>query len=219
MSADPELVRKIKSALTRDTRVNLDLSELAIDEEGGAVSLSGTVPSVAAIRRAVRLTEEVTGVKNIENRLRIPVVTSMGATELNQRLRNALIQERNIEEDHIEIDTSRDGDVLLRGSVHSLVQRRLCEVLCWWSPGVASVRNLIVVSPPDQDTDEELKDNLEIILEKDPMVDPKKFHTEVHDAKVTLRGQVNSETEKDAAERDCWYTPGVVEVANELTIR
>ena len=106
----------------------------------------------------------------------------------------------------------------MRGVVHSLIQRRLCEVLCWWVPGVTEVRNLLVVNPAEEDSDEELRDNLIIVLEKDVLVNPKKFRVEVRGGRVTLRGQVDSETERDAAEKDCWYTPGVEDVDNRLTL-
>ena len=55
-------------------------------------------------------------------------------------------------------------------------------------------------------------------MEKDFLVDPKKFRIEVRQGIVTLRGQVSSEIEKDAAEKDCWYTPGVVDVVNQLQV-
>ncbi len=146
------------------------------------------------------------------------VINAMGDLELAERIRNAFLQDRNIEEDHIDIATDRDGRVILRGRVHSLIQRRLCEVLCWWNPGVSAVSNLIIVDPPDQDNDEELKDNLITIMEKDILVNPKKFRIEVHAGRVLLRGRVDSPMERSAAEKDCWYTPGVMDVENRLTV-
>ncbi len=89
-------------------------------------------------------------------------------------------------------------------------------MLCWWIPGVTSVDNRIEVQPPESDNDEELKDNLITILEKDSLVDPRKFQVRVQGGCVTLSGRAGSDTERDAAERDCWYTPGVREVTNDL---
>jgi osmotically-inducible protein OsmY len=180
--------------------------------------LIGTVPSVAAKRLSVRLAREIPGVKSVKDELRVAPVNQMGDLEIATHVRNSFIQERNIEEDHLTIETDSEGGVVLRGQVHSLIQRRMCEVLCWWIPGVTNVTNLIAVVPPDQDNDEELKDNLITIMEKDFLVDPKKFRIDVHDGRVTLRGQVDSPLEKDAAEKDCWYTPGVADVVNQLTL-
>lgn len=217
-NARSELAQQIHGTLTRDSRVNLNQSELQISTEGGYVTLSGTVPSVAAKRLAAPLVRQIPGVESVRDELRVAVANPMGDREIATHVRNAFIQERNIEEDHISIETDTEGGVVLRGQVHSLIQRRLCEVLCWWVPGVTSVMNLLSVVPPEKDNDEELKDNLIVIMEKDVLVDPKKFRIDVHDGRVTLRGQVDSPLEKDAAEKDCWYTPGVADVSNQLTL-
>lgn len=217
-NSSSELTQQIHGTLTRDPRVNLNRSEIDISSDSGYVTLSGIVPSVAAKRLAVRLAQSVPGVTSVKDDLRVAVINPMGDLEIATHVRNSFIQERNIEEDHLVIETDPEGGVILRGEVHSLIQRRLCEVLCWWIPGVTSVTNLIAVNPPDQDNDEELKDNLIVIMEKDFLVDPKKFRIDVRDRRVTLRGQVDSPLERDAAEKDCWYTPGVADVVNELTL-
>jgi osmotically-inducible protein OsmY len=176
------------------------------------------VPTVAAKRLAVRLAEELPEVKSVRDELRVATSSPMGDLQIADHVRHAFIQERNIEEGNIEIETDPDGAVILRGHVHALAYKRLCEVLCWWVPGVSNVRNLLVVDPPEEDSDEELRDNLITILEKDILVNPTKFRLDVLGRKVTLRGRVDSQTEKEAAEKDCWYTPGVIDVADELTV-
>jgi len=218
MNAEREIIQQIQGALTRDLRVNRPVNDIAIHCEGGYVTLSGTVDSVAARRLAPRLAAKTQGVKTVDDQLRVAPPNPMGDLEIAEHIRHALIQERNIEEQNIAIETDTDGGVILRGHVHSLVQKRLCEVFCWWIPGVSSVQNLLVVDPPEQDNDEELKDNLITIMEKDVLVNPKKFRIEVRQGLVTLRGHVDSPIEKSAAEKDCWYTPGVVDVVNDLTV-
>jgi len=218
MNAEREIIRQIEGALTRDLRVNLPASDIAITCEGGHVTLSGTVESVAAKRLTPRLAAQIQGVKTVDDQLRVIPPNPMGDLEIAEHVRHALIQERNIEEQNITIETDPDGGVILRGHVRSLAQIRLSEVLCWWIPGVTNVRNLLVVNPPEQDNDEELKDNLITIMEKDVLVNPKKFRLEVQKGVVTLRGHVDSPIEKSAAGKDCWYTPGVIDVVNDLTV-
>ena len=218
MNAEREIIRQIEGALTRDLRVNLPASDIAITCEGGHVTLSGMVESVAAKRLAPRLAAHIQGVKTVDDQLRVIPPNPMGDLEIAEHVRHALIHERNIEEQNITIETDPDGGVVLRGHVHSLAQKRLSEVICWWIPGVTDVRNLLVINPPEQDNDEELKDNLITIMEKDVLVNPKKFRIEVRQGVVTLLGRVDSPIEKSAAGKDCWYTPGVVDVINELTV-
>jgi len=218
MSEDRKIIQKIEGVLTHDRRINLNSGSMEISCEGGYVTLEGTVTTVAAKRLAVRLAQEIPEVKSVRDALRVATDNPMGDLQIGDHVRHAFIQERNIEEGNIEIETAPEGTVILRGSVHALMYKRLCEVLCWWVPGVSDVRNLLVVDPPEEDSDEELKDNLITILEKDVLVNPAKFRLDVRGKKVFLTGRIDSLTEKDAAEKDCWYTPGVIDVSNELTV-
>jgi len=218
MNADLQLRQQIEGALTRDGRMDVSHCDLTVTSEEGHVTLSGTLPNVAAKRRAVHLAAAQSGVVSVVDGLRVQIANPMGDLEIAEHVRRAFVAEKNIEEGRIELETDREGGVTLRGMVHSLIQRRLCEVLCWWIPGVTSVTNLLLVEPAEEDSDDELKDNLVTILEKDVLVDPKKFRLSVRDGCVTLTGRVDSPLEKDAAEKDCWYTPGVVDVKNELTV-
>jgi osmotically-inducible protein OsmY len=217
-SVHNDLVQKVHGTLTRDSRIRLNQSDITISEDSGYVTLSGTVPSVAAKRLALGQAQTVSGVKSVTDDLRVAPAQVMGDLEIADHVRHSLLQERNIEQENIDIQTDADGGVILRGHVHSLIQKRLCEVLCWWVPGVTAVTNLIVIEPKEEDNDEELKDNLITIMEKDVLVNPKKFRLEVRQGRVTLRGQVDSPTERSAAENDCWFTPGVVDVVNDLTL-
>jgi osmotically-inducible protein OsmY len=216
MNAERKIIQGIEGALTRSLHANPAGVAVACDR--GRITLDGTVESVAAKRLAVRAAATAPGVTSVDDRLRVAPPSTMGDLEIAEHVRHAFLQERNIEEDHIEIAVDVDGGVTLRGHVHSLAQRRLCEVLCWWVPAVTDVRNLLAVEPPEADNDEELRDNLITILEKDVLVNPKKFRLEVRGGVVSLRGRVDSPIEKSAAENDCWFTPGVVGVVNELTV-
>lgn len=216
---DNDRIRKlIEGALTHDVRVNMSKSDLQVTCDNGNITLSGTIDSIAGKRLARRVAELIPEVGQVNDMLDITVAQAMGDKEITQHIRHAFIQERNVEEEHIDIETDPEGRVLLRGHVHSLAQRRLCEVMSWWVPGVRNVRNLIVLNPHEEDNDEELKDNLLIILEKDPLVDPSHFQLQVREGMVTLRGRANSDMERAAAGNDCWFTPGVVDVDNQLTV-
>ncbi len=213
-----ELLQKILGALTRDSRIQIHHSDIVLSEDAGYVTLSGTVPSVAAKRLALTHAAAVPGVKSVRDDLRVAPAEAMGDLEIADHVRHSLLHERNIEQENIDIEADADGGIILRGHVHSLIQKRLCEVLCWWVPGVTNVTNLIAIEPREDDNDEELKDNLITIMEKDSLVNPKKFRIDVQGARVTLRGQVDSAIERSAAENDCWFTPGVVDVENRLTL-
>lgn len=218
MIDDERIKKSIEAALTHDIRINLPQSELEISCEAGNVTLAGTISSIAGKRLARRLAEQTPEVKQVNDLLDVAIAGAMGDKQITQHIRRAFIQERNLDEDQIDIQTDARGRVILRGHVHSQIQRRLAEVLSWWVPGVSNVKNLLVLNPDEEDNDEELKDNLLIILEKDPIVNPKQFQLTVEDRIVTLEGRVNSDIEREAAERDCWFTPGVLDVDNKLMV-
>lgn len=218
MNRDQEIHRQIGAALTREPRVQLEKAELHITLNAGRVTLSGKLPGVAAKRLALSLAAAVPGVVAVDDQTRVATPEHPGKLELLDHLRHSLIMERNLEEQQIVLESESEAGVILRGTVHSLAQRRLAEVLAWWTPGVGEVRNLIVVDPPEEDSNEELRDNLEVIFDKDRLVDRSQIRTRVRDGMVTLQGLVRNRTERSAAEKDCWYTPGVRDVDNQLLV-
>jgi osmotically-inducible protein OsmY len=217
-TSDLKIVHQTTGQFTQDQRINIAQSDLAVGCTEGQVTLRGTVPSVAAKRLAARLAAAVPGVKGVDDQLRVASPMPMGDQQIANHIRRSFVQERNFENEAIDIEVRNGGEVVLRGTVHALVYRRLAEVLCWWIPGVTSVDNQLDLDPFEQDSDEELKDNLLVILEKDMLVDPSRFQLEVSGGIVTLRGAVPSAVTREAAEKDCWYTPGVVDVVNELAV-
>jgi hypothetical protein len=70
---DERIREEINDVLCDDDR--LDASDIVVTVDNGEVSLSGTVSDRASKRRAEDLVEEVSGVTNVENRIRIGQVT------------------------------------------------------------------------------------------------------------------------------------------------
>lgn len=217
-TSDLKIVQQTTGQFTHDQRINIAQSDLAVGCAEGLVTLRGTVPSVAAKRLAARLAAAVPGVRGVDDQLRVASPMPMGDQQIANHIHRAFLQERNLEAEQIALEVRDGGEVTLRGTVHALVYRRLAEVLCWWVPGVTAVDNQLEINPPEQDSDEELKDNLLVILGKDMLVDPSRFQLEVASGVVTLRGAVASAVTREAAEKDCWYTPGVADVVNELIV-
>jgi osmotically-inducible protein OsmY len=217
-TSDLKIVQQTTGQFTHDLRINVQQSDLAVGCAEGVVTLRGTVPSVAAKRLAARLAAAVPGVKGVDDQLRVTSHMAMGDQQITNHINRSFLQERNLQGEQIDLQVRNNGEVTLRGTVHALVYWRLAEVLCWWIPGVTAVDNQLRIDPPEQDSDEELKDNLLVILGKDMLVDPSRFQLQVADGVVTLSGAVPSAVTREAAEKDCWYTPGVVDVVNELTV-
>ena len=74
--SDDRIKEDVNDKLNDDS--NIDASEIEVTVTGCEVTLSGTVPTRYEKRRAEDLAESVSGVKNVENRLRVNQESSWG---------------------------------------------------------------------------------------------------------------------------------------------
>ena len=111
-----------------------------------------------------------------------------------------------------------DGVVVLEGHIVSHSHRRFAGVLAWWTPGRRDVVNSLEVRPEYQDSDEEITEVVELVLEADPTVDPSQIRASCRDRTVTLEGTVPTERQKSRAELDAWALLGVERVVNRLQV-
>lgn len=68
-------------------------------------------------------------------------------------------------------------------------------------------------------TDEDIKLDIITSLRWDDRVDVSSVMARVEDGKVTLRGEAKNYTARAAAVEQCWFTSGVVDVVDELTVK
>jgi osmotically-inducible protein OsmY len=92
-------------------------------------------------------------------------------------------------------------------------------VLAWWVPGGRDVVNGLEVSPPEEDTDDEVTDAVRLVLEKDPFINADQIRVSTRNFVVTLDGVVRSPGQKQMAEHDAWYVFGVDNVINRLQVQ
>ncbi len=238
MSHDQALAARVRAALEVDPHVNLHRHPVTVHAEGEVVTLAGTVEDIIAKRRAVLAARGVDGVREVLDELRVQPAAPMGQDECLQHVRDALYEEpafcdyrlvtvnhkdeREVARDPAEpagellVTVEPDRRVVLGGTVRSLSHRRLAEVLAWWVPGSTDVKNDLVVDPPEADNDGEILDTVELVLEKDRLVDHGDMTVGCRDAVVTLSGGVPTGAQKRLAEYDAWYVSGVRDVVNRL---
>ncbi len=118
--------------------------------------------------------------------------------------------------------SAHHGVVRLQGTVPSVNYRQLAEVMAWWIPGIAGVVNELQVDPPQEEDDGEILDALNLLLDRDPALQHDEIHDEiklmVREGEVTMGGIAVSADQKERAERNGWYLPGVRNVINKLDI-
>jgi hypothetical protein len=72
--------------------------------------------------------------------------------------------------------------------------------------------------PPSKPTDAEIKSEVVDRLRVNPHTKAHDLQVDVKQSVVILTGKVSSTVAKRAAGDDCWDTPGVVDVSNQLIV-
>lgn len=237
MNGNTAFKREMSALLEKEPRINVHRFKVRSDYNGGVVTLDGEVGDVAAKKIALELAAGMPGVKGIVDRLRVEPSEAMEDGEIRDHVCRSLLAEgafrecgvRFLESGSWEVLRVRsdesagnldvevtDGVVTLNGSVGSLSHMRLAGVLAWWVPGSRDVVNGLEVSPPEEDSDDEVIDAVRMVLEKDPFVRADQIRVGCRDYRVTLEGVVPKPLEKVMAEADAWYVFRVADVVNRL---
>jgi osmotically-inducible protein OsmY len=143
----------------------------------------------------------------------------MSDITLQSAVMKALAENPVVRADEIAADV-RDGDVILRGTVGTLVQKAEAERTTRAVPGVRSVGVELAVHPMgidgrvDADTEAAVLD----ALIADDRVHAGDISVDVDDGAVTLSGLVERPDQRDAAERIVGGVPGVERVENKLGV-
>ncbi|MGH9336757.1 MAG: BON domain-containing protein, partial [Vicinamibacteria bacterium] len=236
-----ELVRGVRAVVNRieieappfsDAVVRNDVTR-AIDEryespsakrigvavEDGTVVLTGVVPSLRDRLRIGEVVQAVTGVRRLDDRLRIEHLPLPSDRELQKSVRRLLGWDSRVDDSDVEVMVA-EGAVRLRGRVESAAEKSRAIDLAG-IPGVVSVdasglrlelRSEVEWLRPGgrvETTDDEIERAVEDALFYDPRVRSFNVEVEVEDGIATLQGEVGSLEAKLAAEEDTASVVGV----------
>lgn len=235
-----EVIARLSAAFERDAWINLHRYPVKVRVEDGRLILEGRVEDIAARRRALALAGQIVQDRwPIEDRLRRVPTEPTGDRQLRDEVVARLSTEpvfsrctlRSRTDDKVEtvhdggpgacvievhVD---DGAVVLSGSVGSLSHRRFAEALVWWTSGCETVDNRLEVTPPQEDTDDEITDAVRIVLEKDPLVHADQLRVGTAGGIVHMDGLVGNEQEKKYAVLDAWSVEGVWDVLDRIEVQ
>lgn len=225
--AESEIADHIKGRLRWDVRVDDSLINVLV-REGGRVTLSGTVGSLAEKQHA----EQLAWIQNVR---------SVDATHLNverwardddlrrgkyevesdEQIRAALL--RAFEYDPRVLSAPIDarvesGTVWLQGSVSDLLAKKAAERDAHNTVGVLRVVNLLKVRPEIR-TDDAISQGIVDTLHGKGMLDDNEIRVSVSAGEVWLTGDVDTALEYWAADRAASAQRGVEELHNDLSVR
>lgn len=243
MSTTSTILKTVQAAFEHEPRINLHAYPIHVSLSNGDLILEGEVANVAAKKLGLELAASVSGTTGIVDRLRVVPAQRMGDGTIRDHVRDAFLQEPVLQTCTIQARTKdqkdqretyrevlpepagvitirvEDGIVTLNGRVPSLSHKRLAGVLVWWVPGSRDVINGLEISPDQEDNDEEIRDAIRLVLEKDPFINAGQVQVHTHAGIVTLEGLVAHDQAKDMAEFDAWYIFGVDKVVNNLRLQ
>ena len=233
------IAARVEEELEKDPGIRVPEQQLWAAVSDGVLTIGGEVVDIASKRRAFARATACREVRWVVDLVRVAPATPMEDGLLRDHVRDALIGEPAFEECSLGVshdgreESARDagpeprgavrlqvrgGVVTLRGFVPTLAHRRLAETLAWWVPGTCDVRNELDVSPPEDDSDDEISDAVRFVLEKEPFVDAAQLRIDTRGGEVTLWGTLPSDEQRVIAERDAWCVPGVREVVDRIEL-
>ena len=234
------VLKELSAAFERDPWINTHKHRLTIKVEEGALILDGSVENIAAKRRALALAQQLIGdqLPIIDLLRRVPTVP-MENLELRDAVAKRLSTEPVFKDYSLRMEVGGEVEVLhdagadayeilanvnngvitLTGSVGSLTHQRIAEALVWWVDGCEVVNNQLRISPPEQDSDNEITDVVRMLLEKDPLVHADQLRVGTAGGVVHLDGSVTSEVEKNFAVLDAFCVRGVWDVLDRIDVQ
>jgi len=212
--SDLDVREGVRSAL--DWSPKVDATQIAVSVKGGAVSLTGNVPSYLQKWDAERIAKQVYGVTGVANDL---TVNYIGGDTRDPDLLQRVLQSLNW---NLEVPigsvkpTVTNGWVTLSGTVKWNFQREAAESSVRYLSGVKGVTDQITLQsqPTPKDVDKRITD----ALSRNAQLDARRISVSTDGSTAVLDGTVSSWAERDEAETAAWSAPGVNNVENNLHV-
>ncbi|MDD3936068.1 BON domain-containing protein [Rhodoferax sp.] len=215
MKTDSEIKKDVLSELLWDPLVAETKVGVTVNE--GVVTLTGHLDTYAEKVAAKRAAEHVSGVKAIAVEIDVIPVGShqRSDTEIALAVEHALSWNTSVPQDRVKL-TVEKGWVTLTGDLDWNFQRRAVERMVRPLKGVVGITDNIQLKTLPIPL--KLQERIQEALTRQAMREARRIEVSVEGSEVTLRGQVHSWAERNAAEGATWSAPGVVRVNNQLTV-
>ncbi|EFH79798.1 BON domain-containing protein [Ktedonobacter racemifer] len=139
---DDSLAKSVKDTLAWHVPVPID--DLDVRVSNGWVTLKGEVEYNFQKREAEHVVQRIPGVKGITNLITVKPNPVPG--DLKLKIEEALVRNAETDAKHIKVEV-KGSKVILRGKVHSNMEKLVAEESAWSAPGVTEVENQIEVDP------------------------------------------------------------------------
>jgi osmotically-inducible protein OsmY len=199
-----------------DSRIHW--ASVNVKVNNAVVTLSGIVPTYAQKLAAQDAAHRVAGVLDVANDIEVKPVAQFVRTDtqIASAVRGALEWDALVPNELIQ-STVANGWVTLEGEVDYWRERADAERAIRQLAGVVGVINAITIRKRPVDA-KELRQEIELALERRADREAERLRVEVHDGAVDLFGRVHSWQEKRAVIGSISHAPGVIQVRDHLRI-
>lgn len=215
MKTDAQLKSDIEAELDWEPSINAAHVGVAVDK--GVVTLTGHLETFAEKFAIDRVVSRVGGVRAVAVELDVKLAAGhvRSDTEIAAAAEEALRWNTMVPADRIRLKVEK-GWLTLSGEVDWEFQRQAAASAVYAIQGVRSVINVISLKP--RCAPENVTTRIAEALKRRAQREARDVQVTMSGSVVTLRGQVHSVSERDAACGAALRAPGVTEVIDELTL-
>jgi osmotically-inducible protein OsmY len=141
---DESIARAAANALEWDASVPDD--RVKVQVQNGLVTLSGEVDWWYQKNAAEEAVCRLMGVISVSNGITIKPESKLLDAEVKEKIESAFQRNAVLDARRITVET-RGGKVILRGSVHSWLEKEQVQWAAWAAPGVSAVESHITINP------------------------------------------------------------------------
>jgi len=140
--SDEEIASKASNAIAWNTLLPKGTIQVWVDH--GRVTLEGALDSQPQRKSAEQCIRCLEGVSDVNNH--IVIKPGVNRIAVKTQIEAALLRNARLDANNINAEV-RSGRVILRGTVHSWIEKDEAERAAWGVPGVSDVENLLIVNP------------------------------------------------------------------------
>jgi osmotically-inducible protein OsmY len=139
---DPEIARDAVAAIKNQLPISSEHIKVIVKD--GWVTLEGRVEWQYQRNTAETAVRRIKGVRGVSNLIQLK--PRVQPSEIKRKIQDAFKRSAEVDANRITVEAN-GGEVVLKGTVRSWVEREEAERVAWAAPGVTKVEDRIVVSP------------------------------------------------------------------------
>ena len=139
---DPEIARDAVAAIKNQLPISSEHIKVIVKD--GWVTLEGRVEWQYQRNTAETAVRRIKGVRSVSNLIQLKPRAQ--PSEIKRKIQDAFKRSAEVDANRITVEAN-GGEVVLKGTVRSWVEREEAERVAWAAPGVTKVEDRIVVSP------------------------------------------------------------------------